>query len=359
MPKFFYALEYGLIYRYVMQSDGSLSTLGEPVSCINAVDIAYSNASRFAGGDNYLFVISTTPAGAEACQGISVYHVENDGSLTERVTYYCDGVGSSPQDIIALWWYGTDSYFVYIVNRGVTGSEISGYRFSESGSIEFLGDPLTPLPADLAIDTISLFEIVAEDGAGGHPSRPVPCVYALYTTPCGKTKIASFEIDESGFLNYAGSSISSDGIGIALAATPQGDFSYITHSNINSIAGSTVGAGRFQPLGPVAQMTSHGPCVACPEGKYLFVSAIADHSYVIISYRIGADGLLVQSDQKPCGAGIWTLGIEPDGQYLYAPSSDGLVYIYQINRNDGTLVPKPPSPRSNGGNVCGMAILDV
>ncbi|GGA83991.1 hypothetical protein GCM10011491_09310 [Brucella endophytica] len=358
MAKYVYVLENsGTIYRYSIQSDGTLSSLGNSVQCARAAYMAYTNASQFPGGDDFLFLVGSGGTVGEATE-ISVYHVDANGNLTMKVDHYSNGASAgSAADVAALWWGGSSDYFIYVTNAGFTESDISAYGFSPSASpnaITDLGDPASNFSTT---NNLYALEVVAAPGAGVPPSSPVPYIYALYGTP-GPTEIVSFGTSASGGINFISAVLSNSDKPIVLAGTPNGDFAYVCDT---AITGVQANAGQLTSLGTVGQLAESGTAeVVSPDGKYLFVS-VYGVPFSIMSYKIGSDGSLTPAPagSVPSGGQVFALAVEPGGQYLYAPSSDGFIYIYEINQTNGNLTPKTPVQRSSGGQVFSMAILEV
>lgn len=369
MTKFVYVLELGSIYPYALQPDGSLSSLGAPVQCAYADHIAYSNTSKFPPGEDYLFIgsIGYMMNGQPMDRGISVYHVEKDGSLTLRVDHFPTELGS--EYIAALWWDKTSKYFIYGAQRETideTRSVIRGFQFTKPSSMVSLGDVTSSRP-DAVYGLISGLDVVSARGTGNQPSTPSPYVFSLYSHG-GTTWIASFRTSTFGLLGYEDSAVCGGG-GLVLVASPNGNFAYVLSDDGSTghIDGFKVQAGQFTSLGTVAELPGPGSAgVVSPDEKYLFVSSdvnpLSDPGpSLVFSYKIGPDGFLTKADQKPCGRATTALTVEPGGQYLYAPADDSLVYIYEIN-SDGTLTPKPPASVGTGSvynPVYGMVILDV
>ncbi|PYE89983.1 lactonase family protein [Phyllobacterium leguminum] len=356
MPKFAYVVEPSIIYRYSVQPDGSLSPLDPPVSCENAIGIACSNASRFQEGGDYIFVVSNGIDG-ESGSGISIYHVESDGSLTMRIDHsQSDTVSEDAFFITAMYLSGPNAYFIYIDSRSAK-SRISGYQFIAPNSITALGprgEPAISLPPGFQEQMLSYLEIVSPDGA------PLPYIYALYPA-----ELVSYTTRVDGRLKYAGFSAGGYDSASQIAAPPNGDFAYVPFFD-GSVLGYKMQAGNFNPLGSVTQLPSFGTAaITSRDGKYLFISVAASPvdgggTDAVFSFKIGPDGSLTPLDQKPCGPVTTMLVTEPGGQYLYALAGEGvgIIYIYEINA-DGTLTPKPPESKHSGRSVFGMVVLEM
>ncbi|SUA88970.1 beta-propeller fold lactonase family protein [Pandoraea pulmonicola] len=380
MPKFAYILEYGVIHRYSVQPDGNLSSLGDPVPCTDAVCIAYTNASKFSRGGDYLFIASESESQGDKTGSLSVYHIETDGSLTPNVKNDTNGVDTAPQYIFGFY-SGSNTYDIYIDNfygrdaQNPVSEQIRVFKFNAPSNIKPWNKKVIDVPDTITGD-IRTLELVSTPGAS--PSYQAQFLLAIFQdAQVDKAWIVSFGASAFG-LGYLGSKeITSDDAdieysGYYLAADPNGKFAYVIYDSIrntipvpNQITGFKLeGSGRqFTSLGEVAKLTGSGIAgVVSQNGKYLFV-AIEAGGNAVISYKIESDGSLTKSDQKPCGAlGVATLVIEPGGRYLYAPSEyGGAVYIYEINDEDGTLTPKPPMNLdiAVGSSLTGMVILDV
>ncbi|VVE23538.1 6-phosphogluconolactonase [Pandoraea horticolens] len=368
MKKIAYVLEYGVIHPYSVQPDGSLSPLGNPVSCANAVGIACPNVSKFSPKGDYLFVVSESADQSEKTGAISIYHVESDGSLTPKIDHYTNGVSDDPSYVIGFY-VGSSLYYLYIDNFLIENpltEQIPGFRFLSSQASPEALTPWTKniqgLP-DTVIGDIATLELVPTPGAT--PSYQAQFVLAIYQdTPAKKSQIVALSTNAFG-LAYRGSgeinsaNIDSDNEGNSLAADPNGKFVYVILDSMPTSAPNPLqvvgfklenGGQQFIPLGNVAHLPGSGNAgVVSQNGKYLFVAVAADiltnqGENVVISYKIGVDGLLTKSDQKPCGFlgdNTVTLVIEPSGRYLYALSEfGGTIQVYEINDDDGSLTTK-------------------
>jgi 6-phosphogluconolactonase (cycloisomerase 2 family) len=369
MSKYAYVLEYGQIYCYSIQTDGSLASLGNPVSCVNAIDISYANASKIPRGDDYLFIASNDPSGKNR-QGISVYHVEKDGSLTLRVDHFAEGVGSSTQCIVGYWWPHTSNYDIFIEKQGADipvgyRDDIGAFRFTPPDQL--LPHGLTIPTPDTITGDIRAMESVSELGIASQPSNSTPYVFVLYYDGISKKSQVAAYLSSVFGMGYTGSGEASGADGFALVADPNGNFVYVISIFSRDVVGFKVelAGSKFVPLGAVAQLPDFGSAGAVsPDGKYLFVSVAWNPTndqgvHTVLSFKIGPDGLLSPVDQKPCGGETMALAVEPGGKYLYAPTKQGSIYIYEINKDDGTLTSLTPMPRNSGGTVYGMVVLEV
>jgi 6-phosphogluconolactonase (cycloisomerase 2 family) len=381
MKKYAYVLGYGLIYPYSVQLDGSLSSLGRPVPSTDAVDIACSNASAFQRGGNYIFLANQSSNQTVGTGAISIYRIDDDGSLTPNIQHYTNGVQSMPSHIVGFYT-GSNTYDIYIDNfiqaddQNPLTEQIPGFRFSPPSTIRPWNKQVIGLP-DTVVGDVADLELVSTPGAD--PSYQAQILFALYrNTPANKTQVVALETSAFG-LSYRGSGeVDSTSEGYALAANLK--FAYVIFGTTSTngptplqVAGFKLdGSGRqFTPLGNVAQLNGSGTaCVISPNGKYLFIGVTGDMldsqgANVVASYKIGSDGLLSKADQKPCGPiglKISTLTVDPSGKYLYAMSeSDGSIQVYEVNDDDGSLTPKPTIPVDNGSGagLLGMVIIDV
>ncbi|SUA88586.1 beta-propeller fold lactonase family protein [Pandoraea pulmonicola] len=381
MKKFAYFLGYGVVYPYSVQPDGSLSSLGRPVPSTDAVDIACANASAFQRGGNYIFLANQSNNVTVSMGAISIYHVNDDGSLTPNIQHYTNGVQSEPSYIVGFYT-GSNTYDIYIDNyiqadeQNPLTEQIPGFRFSPPDTVRPWNKKVNGLP-DSVVGDVADLELVSTPGAD--PSYQAQILFALYrNTPANKTQIVALETSAFG-LSYLGSGeVVGTGQGYALAANLK--FAYVifgtTPTNAPTplqVAGFKLdGSGRqFTPLGNVAQLNGSGTaCAISPNGKYLFIGVTGDMlddqgANVVASYKIGSDGFLSKSDQKPCGSiglKISALTVDPSGKYLYAMSEyEGNVYVYEVNDDDGSLTPKPSITvdNGNGAGLFGMVIIDV
>lgn len=247
-----------------------------------------------------------------------------------------------------------------------------------SSKIDLTGEPVSiavhpnerlAFVATTSDESIHILGVDAATGALSESLKPLklegaPAVVALeplarrlYATRLARPGILAFELDATtGELSeLPGSPFGADVVlAGALAFSPNGAFVFASGSGVSSFKIEKSGAlakVKGSPFFEEVDADYFAQNLAVhPSGRYLYASAYLTTGK-ITGFGIDPDA----GDLKPLPSAAiqtsapYSIGIEPSGRFLYAPSDFGGIYGYAIDAQTGALTELPSSPLDVSG----------
>ncbi|WP_079212650.1 beta-propeller fold lactonase family protein [Brucella pituitosa] len=305
------------IQAYSIRPDGSLDHLGSAIP-----DGAYCMHSYA----NKLFVAGGGPDGGV----ISVYHINKDGSLSERIKNYSIGGINTIEFIVSVRRLSSEFLILFPYGRG-----IQTYKYNENtNTIEKLGEYSSENEE---------FGNIALDGAGRF-------LYGVQTNGRIEFDIWSFFVSPSGTLEMWDKTKLLDHDDFPLAVDPMGHFIYAGSVLSTDLRGCKVDFGKLSPIGGDVRDYVPGPPSAIKiraDGKILFASTTVapitgEGENRILSYSIHPEtGMLTALSDHKCETMVSSLVTAMGDKYLYAPSyTKDQIDWFEIDAN-GKLLQKP------------------
>ncbi len=322
------------IQAYSIRSDGSLDHLGPAIP-----DGAYCMHSYA----NKLFVAG----GGESDGGlISVYHINEDGSLSERIKNYSIGGVNTINFIVSVRRVSNEFLIFFPYDHG-----IQTYKYNENtNTLEKLGG---------YNGEIEEFGNIALDGAGRF-------LYGVQTNGRIEFDIWSFFVSPSGTLETWDKAKLLDNYDYPLAVDPIGHFIYAGSVSSTDLRGCKVDFGKLSPIGGDVRDYVPGPPSAIKirgDGKVLFASTTVapitgEGENRILSYSIQPEtGMLTALSDHKCETMVSSLVTAMGDKYLYAPSyTKNQIDWFEIDAN-GKLLQKPTTRTKTRATA--MAVVEV
>ncbi len=301
------------IQAYSIRPDGGLDHLGPATP--DGAYCMHSYANKLFVGSNGL---------------ISVYHINTDGSLSERIKNYSIGGIDTIEFIVSVRRVSNEFLIFFPYDHG-----IQAYKYNENtNTIEKLG----------GYDGVyEGFGNIALDGAGRF-------LYAVQGSGRVESDIWSFFVSPSGTLETWDQAKLLDHQDYPLAVDPIGHFIYVGSVLSADLRGCKVDFGKLSPIGGDVRDYVPGAPSAIKirgDGKVLFASTTAapitgEGENRILSYSIQPEtGMLTALSDHKCETMVSRLVTAMGDKYLYAPSfTMDQIDWFEIDAN-GKLLQKP------------------
>lgn len=325
-------------------ADGSLTPLGGSPFAIGGAGsgdgLGSQGAIQASADGRYLVAVD---AGSSQ---LSVLRVRRDGTPT-LVGHPVSSGGVRPVSLTI-----SSQGLVYVANVGNGGSNYTGFRLGDDGSLTALPKSTVPVPEGSGVGDV-FFNSTAD---------------RLVGTRDNTSLIDSFTVRANGRLVAApGSPFAAQSLGPIGAEFRPTNPSQLFVSNAHAGPGNgTVSAfnddsaGVLTAVGPAFPNGQTAPCWVeiSHDGRFLF--AVNTASATISSFRINDDGSLVLLANTPfrVGQGAVDARLSPDGSTLSVTGGSGHV-VSTFTVNGGTLTELASSPAAlpAGGAPTGLVVL--
>lgn len=265
-------------------------------------------------------------------------------------------VTTGPSSMPVAIKFTPDGKAAFVINKGVLPSgtdSIATYSVNGDGSLSSSGPNVASggaNPVGMAIDPNGKFLFVANEGTGGVSGTSTVSVYAI-----------------SGATVTLSSTIPTDDFASAVAASPTGNFVYVTNTiGVSPIFQGEVTqysfdstTGALSKVGSYFTGTTPAGVAITPKGQYLYISNFGSNN--ISGFMIASDGTLGATPSSPysLGSGVGPKAIvaDPVEDFLYvADYSSNQVSGFKISAASGALTALTPNAVSTGFGPTDLAM---
>jgi 3-carboxymuconate cyclase len=328
-------LQSNTISAYDVGSDGTLSSVGSPVSASDAGGpraVAADPAGQFlyvANGS--LWNYDDSPTFVKAAN-VSVFKIGSDGTLSPAGSPVYSSVEDSTYISLAVDPAGQ---FVYVADGGPSRRILTYRTNSSSGALSLVGNPkvIDDFPESIAVKPAGRFVYVA---ANGQRNTDASHVWAFQSSSGELTSLGSI-LTGSDTDRYANPG--------SMAVDPTGHYICVVKQN-GVVSNLTIGSdGTLSPAASATAVISTAVTID-PTGQFVYV---ANGSGTVSAFKIESGGTLTPVDGNPFGSNLGTISsitVDPAGNFLYVANqgswsgnnlSQGTVSAFKIDPSSGAL----------------------